>query len=81
MVLAAHRKGSTFTLQPYPHVAFGHFTGGRRATAGHRKYSGVLEKFYDFRRSAFSVNIYRQHLPIVKYVTIAPYNSKSSLLA
>ena len=28
-----------------------------------------------------NVNILRQHLPIGKYVTISPYNNKSSLLA
>ena len=30
---------------------------------------------------SYKVSIYSQHLLIVKYVTIAPYNGKSSLLA
>ena len=37
-------------------------------------YTGKILRVASLIRSAFLVSIYHQHLSIVKYVTIAPYN-------
>ena len=36
-----------------------YFVGGPRATVGHRKYSGILEKIYEW--PLFKVSILSQH--------------------
>ena len=61
--------------------------GGPRATAGHRKYSGILEKFYQWPLSA--VSILCQHFWSALGSAFATsssrhqggYNSKTSLSA
>ena len=47
-----------------------------------RDTDNILDYWKNFTSGlSYKVSIYRQHLPIVKYIAIAPYNSKSSLLA
>ena len=73
----------SFCLCPVQYKAL---IGGPRASAGHRKYSGILEKFYQW--PLFTVSILGQHFWSAlgsAFATSASrhqgeYNSKTSLL-